>query len=103
MMIQKTLPVPVYWVPEFCGRWRIDELSLFGSVLTSEFSSESDIDVLVRFDPKAKWSAFDLLDIQEELERNFGRDVDLVELEAVRNPIRKREILSGRKVLHADE
>lgn len=88
-------------IADFCRRWRVVELSLFGSVLRGDFSGDSDVDVLVSFSPQAPWSAFDLVDMREELEILFARPVDLVERAALRNPFRREAILRGREVVYA--
>jgi predicted nucleotidyltransferase len=87
-------------IAEFCTRWRIREFSLFGSVLREDFRPDSDVDVLVTFHPDARWSLFDFVDMQEELKALFGRDVDLVEAEGLRNPFRRRSILQSKEVIH---
>ena len=84
----------------FCSRWKILELSLFGSVLRDDFGPHSDVDVLVTFHPNAPWSLFDFVDMQEELKTLFGRNVDLVETEGLRNPFRRRSILRSKEVIH---
>ncbi|HOE10893.1 MAG TPA: nucleotidyltransferase family protein [bacterium] len=86
---------------EFCRKWRIRELSIFGSALRDDFGPESDLDFLVSFEPGAKWSLLDIVDMKDELEARYGRPVDLIEKEALRNPWRKREILGTRKVIYA--
>jgi predicted nucleotidyltransferase len=86
---------------QFCLKWKVKELSLFGSVLRDDFRPESDIDVLVSFVPDAPWTLWDLMEMKEELESLFNRPVDLVEKEALRNPWRKREILNTYEVLYA--
>ncbi|MDX2199951.1 MAG: nucleotidyltransferase domain-containing protein [Phycisphaerae bacterium] len=86
---------------DICQRWRIVELSLFGSGLRSDFGPESDIDLLVVFDPAATWSTMDLVDLQAELKMLFGRPIDLVEKSTLRNPFRRRSILANLKVLYA--
>jgi predicted nucleotidyltransferase len=86
---------------QFCARWKVTELSLFGSVLREDFGPDSDVDVLVTFSPDARWSSFDLVDMEEELEELFGRKVDLVEALGLRNPFRRRAILESRQVIHA--
>ncbi|MCG3196259.1 MAG: nucleotidyltransferase family protein [Candidatus Omnitrophica bacterium] len=86
---------------EFCRKWRIRELSLFGSVLRNDFGPESDLDFLVSFLPDAGWDLFDLITMKQELEERFGRPVDLVEKEALRNPWRKHEILRTHEVVYA--
>jgi len=86
---------------EICRRWEITELNLFGSVLRDDFRPDSDIDVLVSFAPDAGWSLLDIVRLTEELEEVFGRKVDLVEKEALRNPFRRHEILSHREIIYA--
>ncbi len=86
---------------DFCRKWRVRELSLFGSALREDFRADSDLDVLVSFDSGAGWSLLDLVTMQEELEALVGRQVDLVEQEALRNPYRRAAILSSKRVLYA--
>jgi hypothetical protein len=85
----------------FCRKWRIRELSVFGSALRDDFGPHSDLDFLVSFEPGAPLDIDRLLDMKEELEARFGRQVDLVEKEALRNPWRKYEILRTREVIYA--
>ncbi|MBI1318360.1 MAG: DNA polymerase subunit beta [Candidatus Hydrogenedens sp.] len=85
----------------FCQKWRVRELSLFGSALRDDFGPESDLDFLVSFEPDARFDLFDLIDMRNELSAAFGRPVDLVEKEALRNPWRRQEILRTREVLYA--
>ena len=89
-------------IAAFCSRWKIVELSLFGSVLTDDFGPESDIDVLVTFGPEAHWGLFDMVHMQEELRGIFGREVDLVSrggIEGSRNYLRREAILSAAEVI----
>jgi hypothetical protein len=85
----------------FCRKWRIRELSIFGSALRDDFGPDSDVDVLVSFEPEAPLDIDRLLDMKEEMETRFGRPVDIVEKEALRNPWRKYEILRTREVIYA--
>jgi len=85
----------------FCRKWRIRELSIFGSALRDDFGPESDLDFLVSFEPEAPLDIDWLLDMKEEMETRFGRPVDIVEKEALRNPWRKYEILRTREVIYA--
>jgi len=97
------LTIPKKRLAEFCRRWKISELAFFGSVLRDDFRSNSDIDLLVSFSPKAKISLFDLVHMQNELEEIFGREVDLVErrvIEKSENYIRRKNILSNTKVIY---
>jgi predicted nucleotidyltransferase len=86
---------------EFCLRWMISELAVFGSVLRDDFRPESDLDILVTFSPEAPWSLWDLVKIKEELSALAGRPVDLVERKAVKNPFRQKEIFNHLEVLYA--
>jgi len=88
-------------IAAFCKRWKISEFSLFGSILRDDFRPDSDVDVLVSFHEQAGWSLWDLVEMQEELEKMFDRKVDLVEKEAIRNPYRRHSILNGREIFYA--
>ncbi len=84
-------------VEEFCKKWKIVELSFFGSVLRDDFRDDSDVDVLVRFAKDSRWSLFDIIHAENELSGIFGRDADIIEREAVEksyNWIRREHILS---------
>ena len=59
------------------------------------------MDVLVTFAADAPWSLWDLVDVQDELMRIFGRDVDVVSKRALKNPYRRHEILTTRQVVYA--
>jgi hypothetical protein len=90
-------------IAEFCRRWKITELALFGSVLRDDFRPDSDIDVLISFAPDASWRFYDLVGMKEELEAIFGRPVDLVEkrlVECSENYIRRRHILSHLETIY---
>ena len=100
-MRSKKFTVPRRKIAAFCKRWSITEFSLFGSVLREDFRPDSDIDVLVSIDPEAHISLFEIAQMQIELENMFKRPVDLVEKEGLRNPYRRREILSTAQVIYA--
>ncbi len=88
-------------IEPFCHRWKIAEFALFGSVLREDFRSDSDVDVLVRFEQGADWDLFDWVNMIEELKGIFGREVDLVEKTTLRNPFRRHYILNNQKVIYA--
>lgn len=88
-------------IAEFCHRWRIKELAIFGSAVRDDFRPDSDVDVLVVFHDDAGWSLFDHIKAEEELKQLFGRDVDLVERKTIRNPFRRHHILSNHEVIYA--
>jgi predicted nucleotidyltransferase len=69
--------VPREAVAAFCRRHHIRWLALFGSVLREDFGPESDVDVLVEFEPGGAPDFFQFVGMKEELEAIFGRRVDL--------------------------
>ena len=75
-------------------KFHILEMYLFGSVLRSDFSDDSDIDILIVIDPKAQLSYQDICDIKDTLEAALNRKVDIVEKAGITNPYRQREIFS---------
>ena len=98
------ITIPSDRIAIFCKRWRVAELALFGSVVRDDFRPDSDVDVLVSFDPKARRTLFDIVRMQHELSGILGRDVDLVTRAAVegsRNYIRRKAILESSQVVYA--
>jgi hypothetical protein len=90
---------------EFCRRWDVVEVAVFGSVLRADFRPESDVDLLVTFGPAAEPTLFDLFHMQEELKGIMGRDVDLGVRRAVENDpnwIRREAILSTIQVVYTE-
>ena len=87
----------------FCQRWRVSELALFGSAVQGNFRPDSDIDMLVRFAPDARWTLLDFVQMRDELSDIFGRKVDLVTrraVEASKNPLRRKAILESAQVIY---
>ena len=95
------ITIPEERIRDFCQRWKIAELSVFGSVLREDFRPDSDADLLVTFANDAQWSLYDWVDMIAELRELFGRDVDVLSSRSLRNPFRRREILRTRKTLYA--
>lgn len=90
-------------IADFCERWQVAELALFGSVLRNDFGPDSDVDVMVSFDEDAKRTLFDMGYMEEELEAMFGRRVDLVSkrgIETSRNYLRREVILESAEVIY---
>jgi len=88
---------------EFCQRWRVTELAVFGSALRDDFGPESDIDLLVTFEPEAAWSLMDIARMTREGADLFGRPVDVVERQAVEshhNPWRRAYILRHHQTIY---
>jgi predicted nucleotidyltransferase len=96
------IPIDQARIVDFCCKWKVREFSLFGSVLREDFRPESDVDVLIEFEPNIPWSLYDWIDMIDELKDIFGRDVDLVCKEGLRNPFRRKRILETRKVIYGE-
>jgi len=89
---------------EFCRRWKVAEVALFCAELRDDFRPDSGVDVLVTFAAEGRWSHFDLINMQNELEQIFEHKVELVErsaLEQSPNYIRRKQILSNIEVIYA--
>jgi predicted nucleotidyltransferase len=93
------IDVPKEQLRAFCRKWKVTELSLFGSVTRpEEFGPDSDVDVLVRFAEDARWTLFHMVHMRNELVDIFGREVDLLtrgSVERSQNPIRRESILTS--------
>jgi hypothetical protein len=100
-MSQTRIHIPQDRIAEFCRRWKIKELSLFGSVLREDFHPDSDVDVLVTFEPDGGFTFDNRVEMLDEIAAIFGREVDLVEKDAIRNPFRRHEILTTKEVVYA--
>ena len=98
------LPIPKREIAAFCKRWKVVELSLFGSAVRSDFSPDSDIDTLISFSSQSEWSLFDHIQMKQELKELFGCDVDLITqraLEQSHNELLRAEILESAQVVYA--
>ncbi|MBA7657928.1 MAG: nucleotidyltransferase [Calditrichaeota bacterium] len=103
MTVAGKIEIPQDEIADFCRRWKITELALFGSVLREDFGPESDIDVLVSFVPDPPWTLLDQVRMQNELEQILGRPVDLLTREGIersRNQFRRKEILTSARVVY---
>ena len=75
---------------DVCKRWHITKLSVFGSTLRDDFGPESDVDVLIEFDPE-HIPGWEIVDVGDDLSRVFGgRYVDLVFPESVLSRLKDR-------------
>ena len=89
---------------DFCEKWGVAELAVFGSVLRDDFRPDSDIDFLVTWAPGRKPGYFEIWAMKEELEAAFGREVGIAQRQVVEadfNPIRRRNILGSAQTLYA--
>jgi len=105
--IYNRLNVTPEQLADFCEKWHLIELSLFGSVLRDDFRAEgddpSDIDVLYVNAPEARYG-FAFFDLKEELEHLFSRKIDLLSKQGIqnsRNELRRKSILESARVIYA--
>lgn len=97
-MMNRLAEVQEKQIEEFCRKWSIRELQAFGSVIRNDFRPDSDIDLVVEFQPGTLHTLLHVAKMEKELEQMFGRPVDLITkraLEQSRNHIRKRSILAS--------
>jgi uncharacterized protein len=88
-------------IKRLCEKHKVKELYLFGSVLTDKFNDSSDIDILVQFGQVELLAYFDnYMDFKEELEKVLHRSVDIVENQAIRNPIFRRIIDREKQLIY---
>jgi hypothetical protein len=86
---------------EICEKHKVQELYLFGSILTDKFNDTSDIDILIQFIQMDLLDYFDnYMELKEELEKLFNRPVDLVENQAIRNPIFRKVVDREKRLVY---
>lgn len=86
---------------KLCDAHKVKELYLFGSILTDKFHDSSDIDMLIQFYHVDLMDYFDnYMDLKEKLERLFSRPVDLVENQAIKNPIFRRVVDREKRLIY---
>jgi hypothetical protein len=84
-----------------CQQHKVKELYTFGSILTQRFNETSDVDFLVQFENIDILDYFDnYMDFKEKLEILFNRQVDLIENQAVRNPVFRRVLDREKKIVY---
>ena len=88
-------------INELCKRLRIRKLDIFGSAATDDFGPDSDVDVLARFDRDGT-DLFDrYFELKEGLQELFGRDVDVVLEESIKNPYFRQSVERSRRNIYA--
>ena len=80
-------------IKRLCAIYAVAQMSVFGSVLTDRFNDDSDIDILVSFDAlPIEQYADNYLQLQSALQELLGREIDLVEDKAIRNPVFRNQV-----------
>jgi predicted nucleotidyltransferase len=101
IMLNTRIKIPKKKIREFCQQYQVRRMALFGSVLRDDFRPESDIDVLVVFDPSAHITFMTLGKMSRELSGMFQRSVDLVPQEGLKLAIRDAVISSAQEIYAA--
>ena len=96
----KSITIPQQDIATFCRRHHIQKLAFFGSVLRADFGPDSDIDVLVEFEPDVRLGLMTFAKIQRELADLLQRPVDLVTPEGLK-PLLKETVLESAQVIYA--
>jgi hypothetical protein len=98
MEIMRNLKISRERLTEICHSYHIQQLALFGSALRDDFDQESDIDVLVTFEPDAQIGFLTLGRLRRELEALFNRPVDLVPQDGLKSRIRDSVLASAEPI-----
>ena len=99
-MLQSKLEIPIEAIKLICQRYQVHELALFGSALRDDFNANSDLDLLVEFEPKAQVGFITLSRMQRELSMVLHRPVDLVPKGGLKPKIRQT-VLASAEVIYA--
>ena len=100
--LHRHIPISNEQLVDFCQRWGIIELALFGSVIRDDFRSDSDIDVLVKLTPNHSWG-LEFIQMREELSTLFQRPIDLLTRQSImnsRNILRRQTILDTAEIIY---
>ncbi|MDP9364640.1 MAG: nucleotidyltransferase domain-containing protein [Chloroflexota bacterium] len=97
-----SVALPMAEIAELCRRYRVRELSLFGSTLRDDFRPDSDLDFLVLFEPDAEVGFLEFAALRRELAVAVGQEVDLVSKPGLKLIIRD-EVLASARVVYAAE
>lgn len=99
----KLIELNLQHILDLCRKHKVKTLSVFGSILTDKFKEDSDVDMLVDFEP-IDHNTFDYLgnyfDLKDSLERLFNRRVDLIEYGKNMNPIFKALVDKKKKLIY---
>ncbi len=94
------IELPMDAIFSLCRQYQVRELSVFGSAVTGTLRDQSDIDLLVLFEPSAR-IGFEFVELQRKLSEVIGRNVDLVPKDGLKPLIRDEILLAQAQVLYA--
>lgn len=87
---------------DLCRRHKVKTLAVFGSILTERFNENSNVDLLVDFQPEIDYTNYadNFFDFYHSLRTLLGREIDLVDASAVRNPYFKAELAETQRLIY---
>ncbi len=88
-------------IAELCRRLQVGRLAIFGSATSDDFRADSDVDVLVSFERDGDGLFNRYFDLKEGLEAIFGRPVDLVMEDSLRNPYFRASVERSKRTVYA--
>jgi uncharacterized protein len=100
MTLPSGIELPTGAIAEICRRYHVQELSVFGSAARGDMKADSDIDILVEFEPNAPIGLWEFGDLEEGLAALLGRKVDLVSKRGLKPRVRPY-VLRDAKVVYA--
>ena len=84
-----------------CKKYKVNKLFVFGSILTDRFNDDSDVDLVVSFNKAEVGDYFDnYFDFKYSLEELFGRNVDLLEEQTIKNPYLKKNVDATKALIY---
>ena len=85
-----------------CQKYKVKNMYVFGSILTSRFKDESDLDLLVKFSNELDYLSYadNILDLFADLKNLFDRNVDLVDVSSIRNHYFKKEVTQTMQLIY---
>jgi predicted nucleotidyltransferase len=95
------LRIPKKAIAALCRKYGVKKLSLFGSAARGEMRPDSDVDLMVEFDPASNTSLWDYPAMQDDFSALFDRrKVEFASPDILRNPFRRKTILPDLKTLY---
>ncbi len=99
----KLIEINLNKICDLCRKYKVKSLAVFGSILTDRFNDTSDVDLLVNFDTTdhENWDyVTNYFDFQEELEKLFGRKVDLVVEKGMKNKFFIQNVNQSKQLIY---
>lgn len=101
---ETAIPLPIDAILDFCRRWKLTSLSLFGRVLSGNLEPDEEVGVLIDFPTDSGLSLYEWIDMKEELEGMFGHPVEMTSTRSqgvLENPFYRRRVLDGARLIYA--